>query len=354
MAKRKGKKKKVQDDEEYDPAAKRLNAEERAERRRATDRARYHRNPQIREKKRVQMAEKRAAVRARRRQWDPPKKTRGEVQLDTEEFHSFLEAHRGRTPSHSLTAPTTGNQIDASFSIENSGHKEDRGSGAPACATSAELLATIVLAEMARARVAAVGQQDDRISLLALATQPSPVSLPEDAEDSVLALAMQLSSTRSSAARCQASTESPRQETGDDTLQVLPPGVSPLTAKQSLRLQDSGTIGPLTPVQRAQVAVAELNSGDLLGPTPVEANLWADQIDLELPPELQTMGRERWLEIYDWNISVAANHDEEWDEEAQRAMLEAENSIRLLRIRDRCGIPVRPFFNSDGVKVIEY
>ncbi|KAJ7469198.1 hypothetical protein FB451DRAFT_1400754 [Mycena latifolia] len=347
MAKRKGKKKKVEDDEEYDPATKRLNAEERAERRRATDRARYQRNPQIREKKCLQMAEKRAAIRARRRQWDPPKKTPAEVNLRTEQFHNLLEADTRASPAHSATAPTTAEQLEVR---QTSGRNDERPSGSPAFATSAERLATIVLAGMARARAAAVDRRDDT-SLLSLPTQPSPV---RDGEDSILALAMQLSSTGPSSARSQALPLQEIPDVGGGNIRVLPPGVSPLTAMQSLHLQASGTIGPLTPVQQAQVAVAELNSGDLLGPTPAEANLWADKNDLEFPPELKTMSRERWLEIYAWDKSIGANHDEGWDEEGQCTMLQAEHSIRLLRIRDRCGRPVRPFFNSDGVKVIEY
>ncbi|KAJ7667455.1 hypothetical protein DFH06DRAFT_1322059 [Mycena polygramma] len=57
-------------DGEYDP--------DRIEWIRARNRAasakHYHTHPEVREKKKRQMAEKRAAVRARRRQWDPPKK----------------------------------------------------------------------------------------------------------------------------------------------------------------------------------------------------------------------------------------------------------------------------------------
>ncbi|KAJ7459012.1 hypothetical protein FB451DRAFT_1507231 [Mycena latifolia] len=275
MAKHKGKKKKLKDDGEYAPST--------------------ARNPQIREKKRLQMAEKRAAIRARRRQWDPPKKTPVEVQLRTEQFHNLLEADTCRSPARSTTAPTTAEQLEVR---QTSGRNDERPSGSPAFATSAERLATIVLAGMARARAAAVDSRDDT-SLLSLATQPSPV---RDGEDSILALAMQLSSTGPSSARSQAL---PLQEIPDvgGSIRVLPPGVSPLTTMQSLHLQASGTIGPLTPVQRAQVAVAELNSGDLLGPTPAEANLWADENDLEFPPELKTMGRERWLEIYAWDKS---------------------------------------------------
>ncbi|KAJ7078281.1 hypothetical protein B0H15DRAFT_804884 [Mycena belliarum] len=74
--------------------------------------------------------------------------------------------------------------------------------------------------------------------------------------------------------------------------------------------------GPLTAVQQAQIAVAKLNSGPLLGPTPAEANRWADLNDRDLPPELKTMGREHWLEIFRWERGVGrAVQDQDWDAE---------------------------------------
>ncbi|KAJ7502434.1 hypothetical protein B0H11DRAFT_638642 [Mycena galericulata] len=50
--------------------------EKRAEARRKASAKYYAQHPEVREKKRVQMAERRAAVKAKRRQWDPPKKSK--------------------------------------------------------------------------------------------------------------------------------------------------------------------------------------------------------------------------------------------------------------------------------------
>ncbi|KAF8211723.1 hypothetical protein K438DRAFT_57055 [Mycena galopus ATCC 62051] len=62
----------------------------RAQRRKASAKY-YARHPEIREKKRLQMAEKRAAIKARRRQWDPPKKPKPPA--------NPIEAESGAAPS---------------------------------------------------------------------------------------------------------------------------------------------------------------------------------------------------------------------------------------------------------------
>ncbi|KAJ7441889.1 hypothetical protein FB451DRAFT_1387465 [Mycena latifolia] len=390
MTKPKAKRKKPQDDALYDPRAEkssRVSAEEKVEKRRKADRERYKRylansfhiaklrrrrgtfrNPEIREKKRIQMANKRAAIRAKRRLRDPPKKTQTKAQLDTDEVDDSLE-ESDRALS-TLTSEKVAGGFDEQLDIPGwvsptvSAPIIQGGasiSGLAHSATSAEHLVTMVLAGMAQARLAAVDRQDDSVSVPVLGMHLTPLSasgLNKDADgDSVLHLAMQLTSTRSSVAQASIvadaapAVHAPSQNSAHD---VLPPGASPLTATQSLNLLVSGTIGPLTTVQRAQVAVAELNSGYLSGPTPAEANLWADENDRDFPPELKTMSREHWLEVNRWETQVGASHDEAWDEEAQRAFLEAENSIRLLRIRDKHGQPVRPFFNRYGDKVIDY
>jgi hypothetical protein len=54
----------------------------------------------------------------------------------------------------------------------------------------------------------------------------------------------------------------------------LPAGVTPLSRVQELKLHYTGNVGPLTPVQSAQILVAQTNAGTLTRPTLAEQMAW--------------------------------------------------------------------------------
>ncbi|KAJ7067681.1 hypothetical protein B0H15DRAFT_958207 [Mycena belliarum] len=287
------------------------NARERArkhqltlERRRAADRARYQKNTDCRDRRRVLLAEQKAAARARRRQWDPPKKNATNMNLlsaanvtnleDRPDFDRLGLLPPNSDPNHYASVQSAEAQSVPSL-------------------TPAEKLATMVLAGMAQARVAAVEHHCWSTSVADTNVAPPDYT----SKNSAL--------TR---------------------LQELPPGAAPLNAKQSLNLLLCGAIGPLTEVQRAQVLLADLNSGPLLGPTPAEANRWANWRRKRSPPELTTMSMERWIEIACWYGGVQVEHDNGWDAAAQQVFFGAQKSIPLSRLRDRRGQRVHGFYDA--------
>ncbi|KAJ7091737.1 hypothetical protein C8R44DRAFT_750377 [Mycena epipterygia] len=248
---------------------------EQAERNRASYRRYYERHPELREKKRVQMAERWAAEKAARRRWDPPKKKKKdraaleEDKPDSTDPTGVLNAINLRalssTPDALLAANTTSGGDGARGSLSQ---------------TSAEYLAMLTLAEMAEGHAA-----------------------PEADNDSTPALAMQLSSIR----------PAPQ-----------------LMQEQWWRLGITGSIGAFTYVQTLQLMVAELNSGPMSGPTPAEANRWRDEHDPPEPPLLQTMGLERWDELYYWSEqAMLLDPANEWDLPAQLAFATAKKKVGL-------------------------
>ncbi|KAJ7233084.1 hypothetical protein C8J57DRAFT_1382905 [Mycena rebaudengoi] len=92
MSKRKNSRKKLPDDHStYQP---RLNTEEQAANHRKASAGYYKRNiTEIREKRRIQVAERRAAAKLRKRRWDPPKRSkRVEDPISTDPHGSGLES----------------------------------------------------------------------------------------------------------------------------------------------------------------------------------------------------------------------------------------------------------------------
>ncbi|KAJ7896098.1 hypothetical protein B0H14DRAFT_2680420 [Mycena olivaceomarginata] len=65
--------------------------------RRKSSRKYYASHPEVREKKRVYMAQKRAAIKARRRQWDPPKKPKATTQAGPPILSAAAEYSSGMT-----------------------------------------------------------------------------------------------------------------------------------------------------------------------------------------------------------------------------------------------------------------
>ncbi|KAJ7089385.1 hypothetical protein C8R44DRAFT_751400 [Mycena epipterygia] len=201
-------------------------------------------HPEIREKKRVQMAERRAAAKAAKRRWDPPKKKKS-VFVEPEEAHSDLDS-----PDFCGADVLNATNLWVLSRTPDPLHAPKSISGARDNGRTPSQMTT------------------ENLGVLALAAECVAAALEDDG-DSILALANQLCSIR---------------------------------------------------------------------PMPAEANHWGDDHDLPEPPLLQTMGLERWDELYYWSEEVMLlNPANEWDRPAQLAFAKAKKSIQLSRLHDAAG-----------------
>ncbi|KAJ7431113.1 hypothetical protein FB451DRAFT_1198311 [Mycena latifolia] len=228
-----------------------------------------HRHPEVRERKRQQMAKMRAARKAAKRRWDPPKK-RLEESVGAPD-PTVLSAAGVLDSTNLRVLSQTPDPL-----CENAASRVSAAEGSVACPsrTSAEHMAVLALAELAQGQTTAIANG------------------VREPEDSVLALAMQLSSTRP---------------------------------------------GPSARIRASQLMVAKLNSGPMTRPTTAEATAWGDN-DAPIPPYCTTMGSDRWDEFYYWSEAVMLlDPSNEWDRSTQLAFARAKKMIPLSRLRDRSG-----------------
>ncbi|KAJ6538209.1 hypothetical protein DFH09DRAFT_1324075 [Mycena vulgaris] len=300
MTKPKSKKKKpVDDDAPYSPTLERNpDPEAKAQRHRETERAYYRRHPEIREKKRVQMAEKRAAIRARRRQWDPPKKIKPQLPPSfspgpDEQLNSQVCGMTLPSPGLPVRSASRNNVASPGDNSATEDVARPQDAASVGSATSAERLAAMILTGMAHQRmVTAAGITEDN----AHSPRSFPIRLSScgEEEDSILAKAMELSSISSSEL----------ERAVHDAAQTHAPD-APAAC---------GSTGAVPLLPQAPVAMVEpAGSRRVLEPTREEADHWADNLYPECPAHSQTISRQRWLDIRTWEGAVAAHHDEGWD-----------------------------------------
>ncbi|KAJ7737044.1 hypothetical protein B0H16DRAFT_1466321 [Mycena metata] len=122
-----------------------------------------------------------------------------------------------------------------------------------------------------------------------------------------------------------------------DTVPVRSPAKA-RTNSPAPRLDDI----PRTHVETLQALVAELNSGVLTGPTPAEASAWDRRRSRYAPPELQTMDWARWSAMAPYPVLWSSWNDEthqEYRDAAQNLSMEAG-----LRFSDSLGnCPENPY-----------
>ncbi|KAJ6521974.1 hypothetical protein DFH09DRAFT_1192138 [Mycena vulgaris] len=96
-----------------------LRAEEKKKQRhREASKRHYARNPAIKEKKRIAMAEKRAAIKAARRRWDPPKKPKKAPRVDPNEGIFPTEDHNLLSGDERNTYELTFDDLCAQYEYE--------------------------------------------------------------------------------------------------------------------------------------------------------------------------------------------------------------------------------------------
>ncbi|KAJ7449015.1 hypothetical protein FB451DRAFT_1532166 [Mycena latifolia] len=232
-----------------------------------------------------------AARKAAKRRWDPPKK-RLEESVGAPD-PTVLSAAGVLDSTNLRVLSQTPDPL-----CENAASRVSAAEGSVACPsrTSAEHMAVLALAELAQGQTTAIANG------------------VREPEDSVLALAMQLSSTRSSVPE-----------------RVSHPGDPRLTPTRSIRP------GPSARIRASQLMVAKLNSGPMTRPTTAEATAWGDN-DAPIPPYCTTMGSDRWDEFYYWSEAVMLlDPSNEWDRSTQLAFARAKKMIPLSRLRDRSG-----------------
>ncbi|KAJ6457760.1 hypothetical protein C8R47DRAFT_1081925 [Mycena vitilis] len=267
-----------------DPAAKRgtedsgtycpgISKDEKARRHRKAQAKYRAANPDIREKQRIYAAERRgnhsAAIKSKRRRGDGLKPTTAESkEAEPDRCHPAKSV----SDSYSFQDPRARSYLHdgAGFDREDSEMPVAGTTGSP---TRDERLAVTALAELAEG----AGVLPPGLNRLEIAGNDGVTREDQgDSGDSVLERAMQLSSLGSSLV---APYFPPNYWLGDTPMAVaaragkLPAGVAPLSRLQALKLY-YGHMVDLSPVQSAQIYVAELNTGALTPPTDTEAVEW--------------------------------------------------------------------------------
>ncbi|KAJ7616998.1 hypothetical protein DFH06DRAFT_1145327 [Mycena polygramma] len=219
------------------------------------------RNPEIREKQRVQAAERRAIAKAKRRRWDRPK------------------APKAPSPSQSAHPSQRGSHLTFLESDRQQSRMPDVGTtGSP---SPDEQIAVLALAELAEG-----GASFDRQRPTAMVLEA------RQSWDSVLHVPMHFP---------------PHFSLGDGPISIaaqagnLPSGVTALSRVQEIEVRCTGCVSQLTPVQSAQIFVAELNARELTAPTAAEVVQWG------VRPDLRSWDHVSYLQgrnINGWRVAV--------------------------------------------------
>ncbi|KAJ7033995.1 hypothetical protein C8F04DRAFT_1183742 [Mycena alexandri] len=242
---------------------------------------------EAREKQRLLMVERRAAAKAHRRQWDPPKKIKL-VPHDTDSPMAYVSPEQPLEP-----APLMDCQIVGDASI-----------------TSAEHLAIGVLLEMADAMTP--GTPPPASDSEGQDFPPDNPMLPPEEPNSPCV-------TPSHHSSLEAVEQEPIRRRHIDeafTTEKLPPNVALLNSLQKKLDRELGLFGPLTWVQQFQMHVATLaDSGSSIDD--VEDVIAVD----DRGPSFLTMSTQRWEQVWEWRQGI--QNDTEWDADAQRGFAEA-------------------------------
>ncbi|KAJ7881648.1 hypothetical protein B0H13DRAFT_2345091 [Mycena leptocephala] len=245
-------------------------SEEKARKHRKAQAAYRARNPQIREKQRVQAAERRAALKASRRRWDPPKRPQAISQVQEDIAACTEDPRPGPAASNTFSFQDHRARDGLSFPGSELEDSERPAAGTTGSPTPDERIACTALAELAQ------GPMQFDADKSPTACQKSPTFAGSvHSKDSVLERAMQLTSTEASGVRFP-----PKFFLEDGPVALasrtgkLPAGVTPLSRVQELKLHYTGNVGQLTPVQSAQILVAKTNAGTLIRPTLAERMAW--------------------------------------------------------------------------------
>ncbi|KAJ6536212.1 hypothetical protein B0H19DRAFT_1271002 [Mycena capillaripes] len=281
------------DTQTYSP---RLGKEEKAQRRRKAQAEYRAWNPDIREKQRIQAAERRAAVKAGRRRWDPPPPSKmiSHTMVPASEMQS-QEAGDGVSDIHSFLDPRA--RSDLTFFVAEREVSQEPAAGTSDSPTPDERLACSALTELAQGVTpSALSQHDNQLCFWMDSGIWPGARIPTlqgiHSRDPILEMAMQLSSIESGQTPLHFP---PDFLLGDGPVSAaaragrLPAGAASLSRVQELKLLFTG-----------QIWVAETNAGKLTVPTHVEKQQWATWT----PPTWDLLTYGQGYAINAWQVQV--------------------------------------------------
>ncbi|KAF8187856.1 hypothetical protein K438DRAFT_1764566 [Mycena galopus ATCC 62051] len=275
------KRKKTQPDESAFDDAAAHEAHQREKRRK--DQAKYRQRPEYQEKQRILMAQRRAAVKARRRQWDPPKKLK----------------------SPELAEPSENGSHDSVETLDPYADSNNR-NAAVAGLTSAEWCALEVLSELRNGTSEPV---DPNGQMPATFVDPMRSNSP------------------SRASSVAAAHEEPVRTRYQETFvscrsKPLPRYVTPETALQKKMRRELGILGSLSHIQAVQLQAFKLRK-----PTKYPEDFYG--INPPLPSEGPFLSSVRWNAVSEWRQQLTG-FDEDWDVPVRRELAEDALQRRLL------------------------
>ncbi|KAJ7167290.1 hypothetical protein C8R43DRAFT_1121727 [Mycena crocata] len=228
----------------------------------------------------------RALDRQKKRRWDPPKKAGTPAELVSPPGSNYdsgnsVDMHQFQDP-RADSGYTTGEDALPGSSDQNAAL------GTIASPTSDECLVLDALAQLAEG----VG----RTPLGSQKEAPGNNWGPHSIDSSIIRKADQLSSHSSDAHSPYRPAVSLAYGQG--------PAKGDLPSRQSVALQTTGDIGPLSMVQTAQILVAELNSGGLTPATPDDARKWGISGPLTINRCAHVFLTRKEVSISRWRMTV--------------------------------------------------
>ncbi|KAJ7281291.1 hypothetical protein C8J57DRAFT_1219184 [Mycena rebaudengoi] len=262
-------------DGNYIPTTTSSSAEKKAASHRLAVHKHYIRNAaSIREKRRLQMAEKVAAKKLKRRQWDPPKKQVVPPSLESDShdedegparsivFHDYRAESSTSGDIGELRPRSRASEGGAALGGSTSGTGD--ASDSP---TDKERPASGAMLSLANVEVENKSSHDSIFEkALDLSSLGSMGCVYPDTEVREREHNVRLQSLRAQHAQAEFGIHL---EPGR-----LPSGTAPLSLRQEMELERTGFVGELSRVQAAQIRIFSLNSGDLQSPTEDEIERW--------------------------------------------------------------------------------
>ncbi|KAJ7792840.1 hypothetical protein B0H14DRAFT_3498761 [Mycena olivaceomarginata] len=272
---------------------------EQAEKRRQHA-AEYRQRPERREKQRLLMAERRAAVKAARRRWDPPK---------------VPKTKKPKAPPPLPTAPSTSSNHETQL---------------PNCGDEAETIASITPAERFALGVLAELERGEEPVAPGLLDTTACIDIDTDGttDDDMQMRHPSPSQASSVAAVLKEPVQPPNEQPDWITRRhrPLPAYVTPETPLQKKMRRELGTVGPLTPIQVVQIKAFKLRRPSKYHEDEEEENAVAPAPDLGPLSYLSTARRQS---IREWRRQLKT-FDMVWDAPVRREF--AEEALRRRKL----------------------
>ncbi|KAJ6480004.1 hypothetical protein C8R47DRAFT_1218931 [Mycena vitilis] len=301
---------------------KRLSKEEKARRHRKAQADYRARNPHVREIERAKALERSVALKLYRRRWDPPKRSQvvpepGAHSAEPCEEHSGGEISADDHYSFRDPRARYDLNFDSGLARDDSEEPEAGTSNAP---TPDERLACSALAELAQG-----------VALAALDKEPGWRDVQHEGAGNRDTMMPDAPESRASMLLGGRSLHFPPDfGLGEGPISVaakggqLPPGTTPLSRVQELHRRFTGQVELLTPVQTAQIWVAELNAGALTEPSADDRMEWEAEVSTSW--DFITYNQGCSIRVWQLNVLKAARAARRAGQRVDLGMREAQDS----------------------------